>query len=72
MKKIILKIFLVTMLTALSLAYAYAQPLPGNGDDGDPIRPAPIGSGWVILLGLAGAYSATKLWKARSSQNREK
>ena len=54
----ILLLFIAFSLTAIS------QPPPGDdpSQDGDPVS---IGGGLLILLGIAGAYGAKKVYDAR-------
>ncbi len=60
MKKIIITLFL---FIAVSILMAQAPPPPPNAPEsgGGPVGgPAPIGSGALLLLTLAGAYGAVK------------
>jgi hypothetical protein len=55
---------LVILLFTLVLS-GIAQPPPPPSHGADDNQPAPIGSGIVILLALAGAYGAKKVYDAR-------
>jgi hypothetical protein len=56
---------LVILVFTLALA-GIAQPPPPPGHGADDDQPAaPIGSGIAILLALAGAYGAKKVYDAR-------
>ena len=59
-KKAVLLIVLVFTFTLSGIAQ---PPPPDHGQQGD--QPAPIGSGIVILLMLAGAYGAKRVYDAR-------
>ena len=62
--------FLITssLLMLFSLASIAQPPLPAHGQNNDQ-QPAPIGSGLLILLSLAGAYGAKKVYDARKKLN---
>ncbi|TNF40527.1 MAG: hypothetical protein EP310_08765 [Bacteroidetes bacterium] len=62
MKKILSGYLVVFILLIFSTLLLNAQPLPGPGENGDPIRPAPVGPGLVILAGMTAAYAAGKVF----------
>ena len=59
-------VILAIVLFALVLPGIAQPPPPDYGEDGN--QPAPIGSGIVILLALAGAYGVKKVYDATGSQ----
>ncbi len=73
MKKNIAKL-MITGLIALAPAFSMAQPTPGNNSNGSAVGgnpigggggAAPVGSGVGLLLGLAAAYGAKRIYDAR-------
>lgn len=62
-KKTVLLVFLVFTLVLTGIA----QPLPPADHGGEDNEPAPIGSGIVIMLVLAGVYGAKKVYDAKGS-----
>ena len=65
-----MKFQIKSLLFAFALALASltlsAQPPPDSTPQGDPVgEPTPIGGGLLVLLGLAGAYGAKKVYDAR-------
>ena len=65
MKRHILRL-LVVFAFVLSFAMPVNSQPPPPGDHGeDTNQPAPIGSGLLILLTLAGGYGAKKVYDAR-------
>ncbi len=64
MKRLIAQTILTLALILLPLMAAIGQPPPpGHGLPDD--QPAPIGGGVVVLLLMAGAYGAKKVYDAR-------
>ncbi len=62
------KKLLLSLVFVISFAIAgisQPPPTPGNHGDEDDFSPAPIGGGIAILLALAGAYGAKKVYDAR-------
>ena len=57
---------LAILLSTLVLTGLAQPPPPGYGEEED--QETPIGSGIVILLALAGAYGAKKVYDATGSQ----
>ena len=66
MKRHIIQIALAIVLIFAPVIITQAQPRPGpNGEDGNALE-APIGGGLVLLLVMAGAYGAKKVYDART------
>lgn len=65
MKKLIPLAFI--LLFGLGTTLSSQPRTPQHGQDGDqmPMEESPIGSGIAILLALAGAYGAKKVYDAR-------
>ena len=59
-------VLLAIILSTMVLTGIAQPPMPGYGEEED--QPAPVGSGIVILLVLAGAYGVKKLYDATGSQ----
>ncbi len=72
MKKIIAKL-MIAGLMAFAPSLLMAQPSPGNNSNGNAVGgnpiggggAAPVGSGVGLLLGLAAAYGAKRIYDAR-------
>ena len=62
------KTVLLAILVFTLVLTGYAQPPPPSEYGDDENQPAPIGSGIVILLVLAGAYGVKKVYVATVSQ----
>ncbi len=71
MKKHLVKFILSALFIAVSsVVFAQDPPPPpggGHGQSGNqtPGGAAPIGSGVALLVGMAAAYGAKKVWDAR-------
>lgn len=59
-------VILAIVLSTLALTSIAQPPPPDYGEEEN--QPAPIGSGIVILLALAGAYGVKKVYDATGSQ----
>ncbi len=60
-----IRLIICFAFVALSLG-AFGQPPPPDGERGtDSDKPASIGGGLLILLGLGAAYGAKKVYNAR-------
>ena len=66
MKRHIIHIALGILLAFAPIIITHAQPPPGPGEEGSPLEPTPIGGGVVLLLVMAGAYGAKKVYDART------
>lgn len=66
MKPFVTKSLLTVVLLISFVAISIGQPPPPgeHGSDRD-LQPAPIGGGLVVLLLLAGAYGAKKVYQMR-------
>ncbi|MDA3944054.1 MAG: hypothetical protein PF694_11010 [Bacteroidetes bacterium] len=75
MKKIILKLSLITILSLTSTALLAQGPPDPPGDPGSGGGPvggsAPIGGGIAILLSLGAAYGGRKVYKYWQSQKED-
>lgn len=56
----------ILICTMALTGIAQPPPPPGHGEEDD--QSAPIGSGMIILLVLAGAYGAKKVYAATGSK----
>ena len=67
MKRHIIQIALAIVLAFAPVIITHAQPRPDSYDEeGSPLREGPIGGGLVLLLVMAGAYGAKKVYDART------
>lgn len=71
MKKIILRISVALILTISTFSAVWSQQPPppppaghGQSTDQDPSQSAPVGSGMLLLIGLAGVYGIKKTFEA--------
>jgi len=75
MKKFILKISVITVFLAFSLSPVWSQPPPpalhAATSDQASGAGAPIGSGTLLLLGMAALYGGRKIYDMHSSENEE-
>ncbi len=69
MNDLMKKLLIPTLFLLLTSAIASAQP-PPPGEHGSPDnQPAPIGGGLVLLVLMAGAYGARKVYQMRRRMN---
>ncbi|MFZ4706943.1 MAG: hypothetical protein ACOYMF_13130 [Bacteroidales bacterium] len=74
-RKLRIILIAVLLITAPLLMLAQAPPHPNNGSapthgtNGPVGGGAPIGSGTIILIGLAGLYCANKVYTFRKVQS---
>ena len=65
-----LKKFLITCSLIFIIGLlAHSQPPPPRHGENDDQRPAPIGNGLAILIGLGAIYGAKKIYDARKRLN---
>ena len=74
MKKIVIRISVITFLLLTSLSPVWSQPLPppAHGEAGDqPLggSGAPIGDGMFLLLALSAVYGTRKALKTRHDED---
>ena len=63
LKKGIISLIFFLVIALGQMAFSQPMTPSQHGEEGD--QPAPIGSGIAILLTLAGAYGAKKVYDAR-------
>jgi len=77
MKKFTLTLLLIIVLVAAGDNYVAAQPNPGQNSGGSSVSggpiggTAPLGSGLILLLGLAAVYAGKKIQETRTDKPEE-